>query len=224
MIVYYCNFRNNEVFVNHLNLAKKWVDVNNKHHWIYGANSKIKFTILMLKSSLCDYSDPCILVSGRIKINAEPDNVNQANKWKGKGSKEVIFKNCAPFIECTSEIDNIQINHTKDLDIVMSMHNLIKYSNNYSKSSGSFWKYQKDEPSLNNDSNIVDRPGNSVLFKPKVKITGEAPAAGNTKDFKIVVSLPFEIPFKISLINCKVNLISACSSTFVIQLVQEQFQ
>ena len=224
MIVYYCNFRNNEVFVNHLNLAKKWVDVNNKHHWIYGANSKIKFTILMLKSSLCDYSDPCILVSGRIKINAEPDNVNEANKWKGKGSKEVIFKNCAPFIECTSEIDNIQINHTKDLDIVMSMHNLIKYSNNYSKSSGSFWKYQKDEPSLNNDSNIVDRPGNSVLFKPKVKITGEAPAVGNTKDFKIVVSLPFEIPFKISLINCKVNLISACSSTFVIQLVQEQFQ
>ena len=224
MIVYYCNFRNNEVFANHLNLAKKWVDVNNKHHWIYGANSKIKFTILMLKSSLCDYSDPCILVSGRIKINAEPDNVNEANKWKGKGSKEVIFKNCAPFIECTSEIDNIQINHTKDLDIVMSMHNLIKYSNNYSKSSGSFWKYQKDEPSLNNDSNIVDRPGNSVLFKPKVKITGEAPAAGNTKDFKIVVSLPFEIPFKISLINCKVNLISACSSTFVIQLVQEQFQ
>ena len=224
MIVYYCNFRNNEVFVNHLNLAKKWVDVNNKHHWIYGANSKIKFTILMLKSSLCDYSDPCILVSGRIKINAEPDNVNEANKWKGKRSKEVIFKNCAPFIECTSEIDNIQINHTKDLDIVMSMHNLIKYSNNYSKSSGSFWKYQKDEPSLNNDSNIVDRPGNSVLFKPKVKITGEAPAAGNTKDFKIVVPLPSEIPFKISLINCKVNLISTCSSTFVIQLVQEQFQ
>ena len=224
MIVYYCNFRNNEVFVNHLNIVKKWVDVNNKYHWIYGANSKIKFAILMLESSLCDYSDPCILVSGRIKINAEPDDVNEVNKWKDKRNKELIFKNCAPFIECTSEIDNTQINHTKDLDNVMSIHNLIKYSNNYSKSSGSLWKYHKDEPSLNNDSNIADLPGNSVLFKPKVKITGEAPAAGNTKDLKIVVPLPFEIPFKIPLINCKVNLISTCSSTFVIQLVREQFQ
>ena len=34
-------------------------------------------------------------------------------------------------------------------NIVMPMHNLIEYSDNYSKTSGSLWQYYKDDP---NDS------------------------------------------------------------------------
>ena len=51
--------------------------------------------------------------------------------------KKVIFKNCAPFTNCISEINNTQGGNAKDIDIVIPMYNLIEYSDNYSKTSGS---------------------------------------------------------------------------------------
>ena len=88
----------------------------------------------MLKSSLCDYSDAYILVKGTITVNntgtdAAPNNRN----------KNVIFKNCARFTNCISEINNTQTDNAKDIDIVMPMYNLTEYSDNYSKTSGSLW-------------------------------------------------------------------------------------
>ena len=93
----------------------------------------------MLKSSLCDYSDAYILVKGRITITGAGSDpvVRQANE-RNKGA---IFKNCAPFTHCISEINNTQVDNTKDLDVVMPMYNLIEYSDNYSKTSGSLWQY-----------------------------------------------------------------------------------
>ena len=70
-------------------------------------------------------------------------------------------------MECTREINNTQIDHAKDLDLVMSMYNLIKYSNNHSKASGSLWKYYRDEPALNNNGNITNFPSNSAFFNPR---------------------------------------------------------
>ena len=87
----------------------------------------------------------------------------------------LILKNCATFVECTREINNTQINHAKDLDFVMTMYNLIEYSNNYSQTSGSFWKFNRDESALNDDGNIVDLPGNSASLKLNGKITGKTP-------------------------------------------------
>ena len=46
-------------------------------------------------------------------------------------NRKVIFKNCAPFTNCISEINNTQVDNAKDLDIVMPMYNLIEYSDNY---------------------------------------------------------------------------------------------
>ena len=43
--------------------------------------------------------------------------------------------NCAPFTNCIIEINNIKMDNTKDIEIVMPMHNLIEYSDNYSKTS-----------------------------------------------------------------------------------------
>ena len=63
----------------------------------------------------------------------------------------------------------------------MPMCNLIEYSDNYSKTSGSLWQYYKDDP----NDNITQ----SELFKSKIKITGETPAAGNTEDVEIIVPL-----------------------------------
>ena len=93
------------------------------------------------------------------------------------------FKNCAPFINCKSEISNTEIDNAKDIDIVMPMYNLIKYSDNYSKTSGSLWQYYKDEP----NDNVTD----SKSLKSKIKITGTTPADGNTKDVEIIVPLQY---------------------------------
>ena len=74
----------------------------------------------MVKSSLCDYSDAYILVRVTIIVNTTgtagaPNNRN----------KKIIFKNCAPFTNCISEINNTQIDNAKDIDIMMPMYNLI---------------------------------------------------------------------------------------------------
>ena len=88
----------------------------------------------MLRSSLCDYSDAYILVKGNITVKntaAEGAAANNTNK-------KVIFKNCAPFTNCIIKINNTQIDNAEYIDIVMPMYNLIEYSDNYSKTSGSF--------------------------------------------------------------------------------------
>ena len=60
-----------------------------------------------------------------------------AARQADKRDKEVIFKNCVPFINCKSEMNNTEIDYAKDIDVVIPMYNLIEYSDNYSKSSGS---------------------------------------------------------------------------------------
>ena len=93
----------------------------------------------MLKSSLCDYSDAYILVKGRITITgARPD---AASRQADERDKAVIFKNCAPFINCKSEINNTKKDNAKNIDIVMPMYNLREYNDNNSKTSGSLWQY-----------------------------------------------------------------------------------
>ena len=58
---------------------------------------------------------------------------------------KVIFKNCAPFTNCISEINNTSVDHAKDLDVVMSNYNQKEYNENHSKTSGSLWQYYKDK-------------------------------------------------------------------------------
>ena len=88
----------------------------------------------MLRSSLCDYSDACILVKGTITVALVPP---PPPAKPNNHDKEVVFKNCAPFTDCISEVNNMQIENAKYTDVIMSMYNLIKYSDSYSKTSGS---------------------------------------------------------------------------------------
>ena len=92
------------------------------------------------------------------------------------------------------------------------MYNLIEYSDNYSKTYGSLWQYYKDEPG----DNLAD----SESFKSSVKITGNTPNSGNTKDVEVIVPLQYLSNFRktleMPLINCEVNLILTWSSTCVI--------
>ena len=67
-------------------------------------------------------------------------------------NKGLTFKNCAPFIHCISEVNNIQIDNAKYIDVVMPMYNSIEYSDNYSNTSVSLWQYYRD--GRNNNSTI----------------------------------------------------------------------
>ena len=69
----------------------------------------------------------------------------------------------------------------------MPMYNLIEYSDNYSKTSGSLWNYYRDEPHLNANGAIADFPAgnnNSASFKFKAKIAGRTGNDG-TKMLKL---------------------------------------
>ena len=125
----------------------------------------------MLRSSLCDYSDAYILVKGNITVNNTAADGAAANNT----NKKVIFKNCAPFTNCISKINNTQIDNAEYIDIVMLMYNLIEYSNNFSKTSGSLWQYCKEIPAVNNAENFVDFNGANATdsFNFKTKITGQ---------------------------------------------------
>ena len=101
----------------------------------------------MLRSNLCDNADAYILVKEIITITrAGNDDVAKRLDERNKG---VILEKCAPFTKCISRIYNKDIDTNQDIDIVMSMYNLIEYSDNYSETSESPWQYYKDEPNNN---------------------------------------------------------------------------
>ena len=189
--------------------TKNWVEINHESRGTYNVNSQIKFKSTMLKSSLCDYSNVYILVKEKTITGAGDDAAARQADERDKG---VAFKNCAPFTNCISEINNTKVDNAKDIDIVMSLYNLIEYSDNYAETFGSLWQYYRDEP----NNNLVD----SESFKSKIKITGKTPAAGNEKDVEVMVPLKYLNNFyrtlEMPLINCEINLILTWSSTSVI--------
>ena len=92
--------------------TKNWVEINDESRRTYNVNSQSKFKTTMLKSSLCDYSDAYILVEGTITVNNTAAVYADANNT----NKKVVFKNCAPFTNCMSEINNTQVENIKDIE------------------------------------------------------------------------------------------------------------
>ena len=113
--------------------TKNWVETT-----IVNTNIQIKIKILMLKSGVCNYINTYILV----KETATVPNTAATNVV----NKQVIFKNCAPFTDCISEIDNKQVDNAKNIEVVMPMYNFIAYSDDYSKTSGNLWQYYRNKP------------------------------------------------------------------------------
>ena len=98
---------------------------------MYNTNSDVKVKTTMLKSSWCDFSDACILAIAIITINGA--GVDADTRHADEKNKGIIFKNCVPFINCKSEINNTEIDNAKDIDIVMRMYKLTEYSDSYSE-------------------------------------------------------------------------------------------
>ena len=100
---------------------------------MYNTGSQIKFKTSMLRSSSSDYNDAYILAKVSISIEEQVGD-NLIN-----GDKEVVFKNCAPFADCISEINNTWIDNAQDIDVVMAKYKLIEDSYNYTKTSEILW-------------------------------------------------------------------------------------
>ena len=172
----------------------------------------------MLRSSLCDYSDAYILAKGNISVN----NTAAAGADANNTGKKVIFKNCAPFTDCISKINNTQIDNAEYTDIVMPMYNLIEYSDNYSKTSGSLWQYCKKIPAIDDDGDIVNFNGANATdsFNFKAKIAGQMGNNGGIEDVEIMVPSKclsnFRRTLEMPLINCEVNLIVTWSANCAI--------
>ena len=157
--------------------TKNWAEVNDESRGTYNVNSQTKFKTTMLKSSLYDYGDAYIIVKGTVTFNNTTFADTDANNTNKK---------------CISEINNTQGHNAKDIDIVMPMYNLIEYSDNYSKTSGSLWQYCKDIPAVNNNNAIINFTNNNLIdsFNFKVKMTGQTGDNG-TKDVEIMVPLKY---------------------------------
>ena len=202
------NLLNNAANETSKSRTRNWVEINDDIRRAYSPNKQIRFETAMLRSSLCNYSDAYIFVKGSISVNdteaaaADPNNRN----------KNVIFKNCAPFTSCISKINNTQIDSAEYINTVMPMYNLILYSDDCSKTSGSLWQYCKEIPAVNNVGDIADFNGANATdsFSFKTKITGQTNNDGII-NVEIMVSLKYlssfwrtlEMPF----INCEVELI-----------------
>ena len=98
-----------------------------------------------------------------------------------------MFKNCAPFTNCITEINNTQIQNDEHVAIVMRKYNLVEDA--YSKTSGNLWQYYRDETALDGNGNIIEflaNNNNSFSLKFKQQITRRR-GNGGTKNFEIMV-------------------------------------
>ena len=97
-------------------------------------------------------------------------------------------------MNCISQMNNTKVVSAHGIDVVIPMSNLIEYSDNYSKTSASLWKYYRDETVLDITNNFIGFPAdnnnnnNNILFKGKIAaITGNS----GTKGLGIMVPLKY---------------------------------
>ena len=188
-------------------ITKKWIEVYDQSEGNYNVNKGIRIKTSMLRSNLCDFNDAYIVVNGNITATKKrftaddieaPDNTpakvaatNTANN-NVFGEKKMVFKNNASFINSVSKINCVKIDNAEDLDVLMLMYNLLEYSKNYKKTTGSLWNYYRDET----NSGVNDGMDNSIMgsksFDYKAHFIGSATHNYLTKnDVKIVVPLKY---------------------------------
>ena len=168
----------------------------------YNTSKPIRFKTPVLRSDLCDYSDAYIWVRGTTTRVDPAHNVNFDRK--------LTLKNNPPFISCISKINGKLVENAKDLDVVMPMYNLLEYSKNYQKTSGSLFNFYRDEPNSAVNGGVDISIRDSKLFDYKTKITGSFDDGNNNKQVTIAIPLKYLGNFwrtlDIPLINCEIAL------------------
>ena len=113
--------------------TKKWYVIDSESKGVYSHENEIKFLTSSLESSLCDYSDAYILVTGNITVKRR--NAADTADIALAAITQAAFKNCVPFEKCSTEIDGTLADEANFINIAMPMYNLIEYSGNYSDTS-----------------------------------------------------------------------------------------
>ena len=119
------NLLNGSVNENSKFATRKWYIIDSESNGNYSCHNPIKFSTKSIESSLCDYSDAYILVTGNINVTGGNNNTNTA------------FKNCAPFEKRSREIDGTLVHEADFINITMPMYNLVEYNDNHSDTSRS---------------------------------------------------------------------------------------
>ena len=201
--------------------TKKCCFIDSESKGNYSHENSIKFWTTSLESNLFDYSDAHILARGSIivtrTIAAAAAGGNAQRKQPLNATTQVVFKNCAPFEDCRTEINDTFVDYANFINITMPMYNLIEYSDNYSDTSGSLWDFKRDE--TDNNVNVTD-DNNAPSFKCKAILIGNTGNDGTKKDLKIAVPLKYLSNFwrslEMPLINCKVELSLKCIENCVL--------
>ena len=176
--------------------TKRWYIINDQNtgNNTYGNGedgTTIKFETKVIKPNLCDYSDEYILVTGNIQNKLE--------------NFVVAFKNCAPSRTCDVTINDEHVEKAEDLDIVMPMYNLLKYSDNQQDSTGSLYQFKRDEPPDDN-ANVANNTSRLVYKSKLISGTDD----NNVNNVKLVVPLKYVSDFfrslEMPLVNCKIDL------------------
>ena len=210
-IVNLLNGSNNE---NSKFATKKWYVIDSESKGNYSHENPIKFLTSSLESSLCDYSDAYVLVTGNIAVTrtiaapaGSPAGTEPQRKQPLTAATQVAFKNCAPFEKCLTEIDGTLVDEANFINIAKPKYNLIEYNDNYSDTLGSLWGFKRDE--INNNAN-VSNDDNAPSFKYKASNIGNTENNGTKNGVKRAVPLKYLSNFwrslEMPLINCKVKL------------------
>ena len=111
--------------------TKKWYVIDSESKGNYSHENRIKFLTNSLESNLCDYFDAYILVTGNITVTraiaAAAAGGDPQRKQPLDAATQVVFKNCAPFKNCRTEINDIFVDYAYFINITMAMYNLIEF-------------------------------------------------------------------------------------------------
>ena len=143
--------------------TKKWYVIDSESKLNYSDKNEIKFLTSSLEWNLCDYSDAYILVTWNITVTRTIAGDSVQRKQPLDAATQVIFKNCAPFEKCRTEINETFVDEADFINITMPMYNLIEYSDNYSDTSGNLWQFKRDE--ITNNADVTN--DNAPSFKDK---------------------------------------------------------
>ena len=171
--------------------TKKWymIDSESKGNYShYSHLNPINFLTKSIESSLSDYSDAYILVTRNIAVRRTiADNPVQRKQVPSEAT-QVLFKNCAPFEKCSTEIGGTLVDEANFINITKPMYNLIEYSDNYSDTSERLWDFKRDE--LVDNANLTN-DDNAPSFKYKATLIGNIETDGTKNGVKTAQPLKY---------------------------------
>ena len=188
-----------------------------------------------MRNDLCDFNDAYIVVTGKITATNPGNDDNVHNR-------KVSLKNSAPFFNCILKINSQLTEDAQDLDIVIPMYNLLYYSKNVRKTTGSFRNDYPNMPKSGHDNNanlrqrIIYPIKDSESFNYKTKLIGNVPGVADPaygddikrelEDIKIVVPLKnisnFMFNLDFILINSEIELILKWTEDCVLTEKQQE--